>query len=173
LADLRSGSEREGTREAVDIEAATRDAEIAAATARAATENLRADADRLRLEIERSEAERRRRSRVLQAIVGFTAPPIVGLGILVLIFAGAASDAVIESPAATSIALIVGAVLMLVPPILFAVSHERYAQHQAAIENRLLALLSAGESSTSRSVIGPAPRVGDELPSARTANPSE
>jgi hypothetical protein len=122
------------------LEAATTEAETAAAAARAASEKAKAETATL-------EEERLRRSRLVQAIVGFTAPPIVGLAILVVTFAGAASDAVAESPAATSTALIVGAALMLVPPILFAVSHERYAQHQAGIERRLLALISPSEAS--------------------------
>lgn len=117
------------------LEAARLSAESAADEARAVAEEFR--------------RERARRKRTIEILVGFTAPPIVGIVILVLVFAGRASDAVIESPAATSTALIVAALLLLVPPVLFALSPERYAEHQTDVERRLRELLSGSDKSIS------------------------
>lgn len=79
----------------------------------------------------------RRRRRGVELLAGFAAPPIVGLGILALVFAGVGSDAILDSAAATCTALIVGSLLLLVPPVLFAVSPERYAEHQGDVERRI------------------------------------
>lgn len=79
----------------------------------------------------------RRRRRGIEMLAGFAAPPLVGLGILALVFAGIGSDAILNSAAATCTALIVGSLLLLVPPVLFALSPERYAEHQGDVERRI------------------------------------
>jgi len=46
-------------------------------------------------------------------------PPLVGLAVLIAVFVGFAPDQVLDSGAAISTALIVGALLILVPPMLY------------------------------------------------------
>ena len=77
----------------------------------------------------------------VEFLVQFTAPPIVGLVILIVVFAGIASDDILQSPAVTSTALIVGALLLLVPPITFSVNPQNYSLHQKGIENRARKIL--------------------------------
>ena len=79
-------------------------------------EQLRAELEAERIRAQRAEVEaqvaakltreqHKRRSRIIELLVGFTAPPIIGIGILALLFTGSGSDAILDSPAATSTAL--------------------------------------------------------------------
>jgi hypothetical protein len=91
----------------------------------------------------RSARERREaRRNILEAIVGLTAPPLIGIGILIVVFSGNASAAIEHSAAATSTALIVAALLILVPPVIFAFSPDRYSEYQTANERRLRELVT-------------------------------
>jgi hypothetical protein len=94
-------------------------------------------------------AKREARRNVLEAIVGLTAPPLVGIAILVVVFSGNASAAIEQSAAATSTALIVAALLILVPPVIFAFSPDRYAEYQTANERRLRELVMGGRGNES------------------------
>lgn len=73
--------------------------------------------------------------RWFELLAGLTAPPIVGLVIIALVMSGAADVDIMKSGAATSTALVVGALLMIVPPILY--GRTRYADHQDMVEDRL------------------------------------
>lgn len=70
-------------------------------------------------------------------LAALTFPPLVGLTIIALILAGVASDQVLASGAAISTALVVGGLLILVPPALYAVSPARHAAYHSALEARL------------------------------------
>jgi hypothetical protein len=84
--------------------------------------------------------------RWIEILASFTAPPIVGLAIVALVMSGAAPDDVTRSGAATSTALIVGALLLVVPAILYAASPHGYADHQRMIERRLSRVADAVEA---------------------------
>jgi hypothetical protein len=86
----------------------------------------------------------RRRGRIVEVAVGFTAPPLVGIAILILVFSGRGSDAVMHSSAATATALIIGGLLMLVPPVVFALSPDSYAEYQTDVERRLRNIAQLG-----------------------------
>lgn len=64
-------------------------------------------------------------------------PPLVGLAIIVVILSGVASDQVLASGAAMSAALLIGALLILVPPALYALSPDRHAAYHTALEARV------------------------------------
>ena len=82
-------------------------------------------------------------------------PPIAGFVVLAVVLSGTAADAVMNSGAATSVALLVGAMLVLVPPALYAANPRRYLEHQAAVESRMRELWE---------LRGPSARSSTEMP---------
>ena len=64
------------------------------------------------------------------------APPVIGLVMLVLLFSGSGSDAVLASGAATAAALVVAGALILVPAFLYVRWPAEYADHLEIIEGR-------------------------------------
>src|SRR5689334_12208271 len=91
-----------------DLEAQLRQATERAASAEAKTRVLEERMRQLEFEREseriRTQERRARVRRWFELIVGFTAPPIVGLLILIDVMTGSAANAVIHSEAATSTA---------------------------------------------------------------------
>ena len=86
--------------------------------------------------------------RVLAVTVA-VAPPIAGMAIIGVILGGVVDERVMLSGAAMSTALAVGALLVLVPPLLYSVKPERYLEHQRGISKRvddLFRLLVSDES---------------------------
>jgi hypothetical protein len=81
---------------------------------------------------EQTLAEQRRRERGRLATV-LALPPVMGTIIIVLVLTGHVSERVLKSGEAISFALLVGALLILVPPALFALQPDRYAEHQTTI----------------------------------------
>lgn len=78
-------------------------------------------------------------------MVGFAAPPVAGLTILALVLSGTVSGADEQSAAATSTALIIGALLTLLPPVLYVLKPDEYAEHQTALDERVRRLLEPGD----------------------------
>jgi hypothetical protein len=91
---------------------------------------------------------------VLLAALAF--PPLVGLAIIALILAGVASDQVLASGPAMSTALLVGGLLILVPPALYAVSPDRHAAYHGALEERLNGGGGGSPSAPPPDALGPA-----------------
>lgn len=71
-----------------------------------------------------------------------TLPPVVGLGMIVVVLGGWADHTVLRSDAAMSSALIVGALLILLPPAVYSKWPSSYAEYQTALELRARELAS-------------------------------
>lgn len=66
----------------------------------------------------------------LQGVFGIGLPPLIGMGILVAVLTPLGQPDVEWSGGATSAALFVAALLILVPAILFAFSPDHYAKYE-------------------------------------------
>jgi hypothetical protein len=78
--------------------------------------------------------------------IAVAVPPVAGVAILGLVLSGDISQDVLRSGAATSTALIVGLLLIVIPPALYIANAERYTAHQTALEQRVTELIGAGAS---------------------------
>jgi hypothetical protein len=84
---------------------------------------------------------------VVQRIVPlFAAPPVFGMVIIVLVLAGDVSSAVFDSPAVMAVALIVGAILIIGPLVIFAVAPGEYAILITDLQERLSRLVGAAHN---------------------------
>jgi hypothetical protein len=101
----------------------------------------------------------------IKVAFGLTAPPVVGLVILGLLWTGVGPDAILESEPATSTALLVSALLMLAPAAIYARSPDAYAAQQMDMEKRFLAmtreLLTQGQSRPAAGASGAGARPPD------------
>lgn len=74
-------------------------------------------------------------STLLKAALAY--PPLVGLVVLILLLSGLVSDAILESGAATSTALVVAVLLILVPPALYALSPTRHIEYTDGMQETI------------------------------------
>ena len=76
----------------------------------------------------------------LATIPAFAAPPLFGMMIIVLVLLGDVSPWILHSTTVTSIALVIGVVLILLPMRFFLTHPERYAAYITDLERRLARL---------------------------------
>lgn len=100
---------------------------------------------------ETARLEERTRDVIAQAVIGratwlpkvLAAPPVMGVALLTLVLSGSVSPSVMRSGAAMSAALLVAALLILVPPVLYARNPVSYLEHQSKVRDLVEEVLEA------------------------------
>jgi hypothetical protein len=97
-------------------------------------------------------ATRRLVSVLKQRLPLFSAPPLFGMAIIIAVLAGEVSSAVSHSPAVMATALIVGAILIVVPLAVFAFAPDEYAEHVTDLGRRVSRLVGEPDRDGTNSI---------------------